>query len=128
MGHSRPRRSVCAPGALAHSSNRKPDIQKRTTTMTYFSRKTRRVSPGRATAKPRLEPLEERIALSGFGPADGAYIVESWIASYSAVQIQPGDQKIVAAGTMSPYQAGSSMAIARYDPLGNPDTTYGTGG
>ncbi len=76
-----------------------------------------------ATAKPRLEPLEERQLLSGFGPADGAYIVEAWNGAYNDVQIQPGDQKIVAAGDMS-----SNMAIARYDSLGNPDNTYGTGG
>src|SRR5262245_25048285 len=102
-GHSRPRRSVCAPGALALSSNRKPDIQKRTTTMMFFSRKTRfRVSPKFSTAKPRLEPLEERMALSGFGTADGAYIVEPWIGAYSDVQVQPGDQKIMAAGNVNP--------------------------
>jgi uncharacterized delta-60 repeat protein len=70
-----------------------------------------------------MEPLEVRLALSGFGPADGAYIVEPWIGDYEDVQIQPGDQKIVAAGS-----ANSNMAIARYDSLGNPDNSYGTGG
>ncbi len=81
-------------------------------------------------AEPHLEPLEERLALSGFGPADGAYIVEPWIGSYSDVQIQPGDQKIVAAGQVNPNNDYTDlrMAIARYDSLGNPDSTYGSGG
>lgn len=94
------------------------------TTMTFFARPTRgMVSPRRRTARPRPEPLEERIALSGFGPEDGAYIVAPWIGGYSDVQIQKGDQKIVAAGSVS-----TNMAIARYDSIGNPDNTYGSGG
>ena len=67
--------------------------------MKFYSRQTRRtVSPKRRTAKPRLELLDERQLLSGFGPADGAYISEPWGGSYDTVQIQPFDQKIVAAG------------------------------
>ena len=94
--------------------------------MMDFSRKTRRVSPRRRMARPRLEPLEGRHLLSGFGPADGAYIVEPWIGTYSDVQIQPVDQKIVAAGQVNPNNDGTDqrMAIARYDALGNPDSTY----
>jgi len=97
--------------------------------MKFYSRQTRRtVSPRQRTAKPRMEPLEERQLLSGFGPADGAYIVESWYSGYGGyqdVQIQPADQKIVAAGSLSnTYDA----AVARYDSVGNPDTTYGSNG
>jgi uncharacterized delta-60 repeat protein len=96
--------------------------------MKLFSRTTRyRVMPKRRTAKPRLEALDERQLLSGFGPADGAYIVEPWIGGYTAVQIQPVDQKIVAAGDEGD-STGSRIAIARYDSLGNPDNAYGTGG
>jgi hypothetical protein len=60
--------------------------------MRFYSRKTGRpVSPKRRTALLLLEPLEGRQLLSGFGSADGAYIVESWSGSYNAVQIQPVD-------------------------------------
>ena len=94
--------------------------------MKFYSRQNRRtVSPKRRTAKLRLERLDERLLLSGFGAGDGGYIVEPWVGGYSAVQIQPGDQKIVAAGDDGTDQR---MAIARYDSLGNPDNTYGSGG
>jgi uncharacterized delta-60 repeat protein len=61
---------------------------------------------------------------------DGAYVVEPWFGSYEDVIIQPGDQKIVAVGDLKPGNdpTGQRVAIARYDPLGNPDTTYGIGG
>ena len=52
----------------------------------------------RPSCPPHVEPLEARQLLSGFGPADGAYVVAPWIGSYKDVQVQPGDQKIVAAG------------------------------
>src|SRR5262249_7013971 len=127
--YCRPRRSVCAPGALAHSSNRKPDTHNRSPTMLFFCRKTRfGVSPKPRTAKPRLELLEERQLLSGFGPADGAFIAESWYSGsggYQDVQIQPVDQKIVAAGSVSTTHG---AAVARYDSVGNPDTSYGSNG
>jgi uncharacterized delta-60 repeat protein len=46
------------------------------------------------------------------------------------VQIQPGDQKIVAAGSITnpDNSTETRMAIARNDALGNPDSTYGSGG
>jgi uncharacterized delta-60 repeat protein len=75
--------------------------------------------------------LEDRLTPSGFGAADGAYIVESWTGGYREVAIQTGDQRIVTAGTMyleNNYLDHQRMAIARYDSLGNPDTTYGSGG
>ena len=63
---------------------------------------------------------------------DGAYIVEPWSGSYSAVKIQPGDQKIVAAGTMNIANPDATtenrMAISRYTSLGTPDLSYGIGG
>ncbi len=106
-------------------------LSQQDTTMSLFSRRTRRSSsPKPTTSKPRLEPLESRQLLSGFGPEDGAYILEPWIGSYSKVQIQPGDQKIVAAGQVNPSNDYSDqrMAIVRYDSLGNIDSTYGSGG
>ena len=104
--------------------------------MKFFSRKTRRnarVHSSRLTSPLRLEPLEDRLMLSGFGPGDGAYVVESWAGSYSNVQIQQSDQKIVVAGNVNPNNTNNNltdqrMAIARYDSLGNADNTYGSGG
>ena len=78
----------------------------------------------RSSRPPHVERLEERQLLSGFGPADGAYMVEAWNGIYTDVKLQPGDQKIVAAGTV----AGGGVALARYDSAGNPDVNYGTGG
>ena len=86
----------------------------------------------RASRPPQLEPLEARQLLSGFGPADGAYIVAPWGGTYKDVQVQSGDQKIVAAGyetfTNPNGTTGYDMAIARYDTAGNTDSSYGTGG
>ena len=78
----------------------------------------------RSTTKPQLERLEDRLALSGFGPEDGSYIVEPWSGSYNDIKIQSTDQNIVAAGTFP----GPGVAIARYDSVGNRDTSYGSGG
>jgi hypothetical protein len=70
--------------------------------MSFFSRKTRRpASPKLRMASPRLVRLDDRLLLSGFGPQVGADIVEPWMGGYSAVQIQPTDQKILAAGQMT---------------------------
>ena len=91
-------------------------------------RMTRRISHSsrsrRSTTRPQLERLEDRLALSGFGPEDGSYIVEPWSGSYTDIKIQATDQKIVAAGTFS----GPGVAIARYDVIGNRDTSYGSAG
>ncbi len=96
-----------------------------------WRRRSRRSTlPRPSLARVHLERLEARLALSGFGPEDGAYIVENYRnSSYEAVKIQPGDQKIVAAGLS--YDFGVNMgllAIARYDSIGNPDLTFGSGG
>lgn len=74
----------------------------------------------RAAAKPRLERLEDRLALAGFGPADGSYILESLPFSYESVSVLSGD-RIVAASS------GNGM-VGRYDGQGNLDTTFGSGG
>jgi uncharacterized delta-60 repeat protein len=87
----------------------------------------RTASARRATAKLRIERVEERLALSGFGPEDGAYIVEPWNGRYDNVEVQPSDQKIVAAGVAA-VGGGPRVAVARYDALGNADATYGSGG
>ena len=79
-----------------------------------------------------LQRLEDRLALSGFGTGDGAYIVEPWNGQYNSVAVQPTDQKIVAAGNMQITNPNNTtegrMAIARYDALGNSDTAFGSGG
>ncbi len=74
----------------------------------------------RAAAKPSLERLEDRLALAGFGPADGSYILESLPFSYESVSVLSGD-RIVAASS------GNGM-VGRYDGQGNLDTTFGSGG
>lgn len=97
--------------------------------MKLYSSKIRRPdSPKRRSALPRLERLEDRQVLSGFGPEDGAYIVESWTGHYDDVEIQPADQKIVAAGQITGLSQYGNVAIARYDSTGNPDAGWGTGG
>src|SRR5258708_6349577 len=76
-----------------------------------------------------LEPLEDRLTPSGFGSADGAYLVEPWSGYYSDVKIQPADQKIDVAGTVNGSGGVSaSVALARYDSAGNPDSSFGTSG
>ena len=82
-------------------------------------------------ARVHLERLEDRFALSGFGPADGAYIVEDrqggW---YSDVKIQPSDQAIVAAGPTGTRPDGTSsmFGVERYNSAGNVDMSYGSAG
>src|SRR5262249_42204285 len=72
------------------------------------------------------------VSPSAFGPGDGAYIVESWSGTYNELLIQPGDQKILAAGSRystdpnAPYD--HRMAIGRYYSSGSVDPAYGTGG
>jgi uncharacterized delta-60 repeat protein len=83
-----------------------------------------RLKPRSLTTKPRLERLEDRLALSGFGPEDGSYVIEPRIGYYDAVQIEAADQKIVAAGQIS----SGTPTVERYDSQGNVDTSYGTGG
>jgi uncharacterized delta-60 repeat protein len=86
-----------------------------------------------STARLNFEPLEARQLLSGFGPADGAYVVAPWGGTYKDVQVQSGDQKIVAAGYETDIKNPDGttdyhMAIARYDSAGNTDSSYGIGG
>ena len=82
-----------------------------------------------ATSKLGMETLEDRLALSGLGPEDGAYIVEPWLGGYFDVEIQPGDQKIVAAGSTNRNidHSDTRIAIARYNSLGAADNTFGIG-
>jgi|GEM_PF-1806104 len=95
-------------------------------------KKTSRARLNQIRRKLLLERLEDRIVFSGFGPLDGAYIVEPWLGSYEGVQIQPSDQAIVAAGTMKIVNPNASIeqriAIARFDAQGTADVTYGSGG
>jgi uncharacterized delta-60 repeat protein len=76
---------------------------------------------------PRLERLENRLALSGFGPEDGSYILESWEGSYSDIEIQPGTQAMVAIGGMGRYTP-TTTALRRYDFDANADLSYGNSG
>jgi uncharacterized delta-60 repeat protein len=115
------------------SSYRRPPGALHMTTMTprgqtsYQASRRRPTRPTINTVKPRLERLEDRLALSGFGPEDGAYIVESWAGTYSSVTIRPSDQAIVAAGAKD-LNENTQMAVARYDAQGNNDSAFGSGG
>lgn len=78
-----------------------------------------------------VERLEERLALAGFGPEDGSYLIEPEIGGYAAVQVRPSDQKIVAGGNDGRwvYNAVSQvMAVRQYDAAGNTDATFGSAG
>jgi uncharacterized delta-60 repeat protein len=55
---------------------------------------------------------------AGFGPEDGALLIDPTEGLYSAVKIQPNDRKIIAVGA----------GVARYNSLGNADTSYGSDG
>lgn len=107
-----------------HSHSSKTQLKKMT------SRRGRR-SAGRKAAQIhlRLERLEERMVFAGFGPADGAYIVENregaW---YGGVRIQPSNQAIVAAGPAGSLEARPLFGVARYDATGNVDASYGNAG
>lgn len=91
-----------------------------------FSQKNRRASSvKRKQKKLSLERFENRINMSGFGPEDGAMIVEPWTGSYDEVRIQSSGQ-IVAAGTDRTGE--TAVAIARYDSQGEVDASYGIGG
>lgn len=92
--------------------------------MLFSSRKSHRaILPKMKAAKPRMVQLEDRLTPAGFGPDDGATIVESWSGGYGDVKIQPGNQFIVATGSSN-----NGMVIARRDSLGNIDTSFGSGG
>jgi uncharacterized delta-60 repeat protein len=103
-------------------------LSQQETTMKFFSRQTRRpASSRRRTARPRLEPLDGRLLLSGFGPADGAYIVEDRAGGdYRDVQIQPTTQAIVAVGV--PGNSSYAFGVERYNSDGSPDTSFGNSG
>lgn len=78
------------------------------------------------TSSPRrlyLESLEDRLALSGFGPEDGSYIIEPRIGIYNDVAIQPTDQAIMVVGGLP-----ATLGVARYDSQGSLDSNYGVGG
>ena len=86
------------------------------------------VKRGAATTHLQLEQLEMRLVLSGFGPEDGAYIVENQGSWYSDVRIQPSDQAIIAVGAAGTLDANPGFGVKRYDRAGNVDTSYGNSG
>ncbi len=91
-----------------------------------LSRKTRRsASQERKTTKLSLERFEDRLNMSGFGPEDGAMIIEPWTGLYDEVRIDSSG-KILAAGQES--NLGTTIAVVRYDSQGAMDTGYGVGG
>lgn len=100
--------------------------------MSFFSRQTRRpVSPRPRKARPRLEPLEERLALTAgaldtsFGGAGFAQTAIGPILDGAphAVAVQP-DGKTVA----SAYDGYGCFALVRYKVDGSLDSTFGTKG
>src|SRR5262249_42310955 len=105
------------------------DHSTKDTTMKFFSCQTRRtVSFRRRTVMPRLELLDARQLLSGFGPEDGAYIVQDRAGGdYRDVQIHPGSQAIVGVGDPgnAPY---GDFGAERYLSDGTLDSSYGNSG
>lgn len=97
--------------------------------MKFFARLSRPGSNNPRRVKLQIDHLEHRLTPSAFGPTDGAYIVESWNGVYNDVKIQPADQKIVAAGVTGAIVSSTGrMTAARYDALGNTDSSYGVNG
>jgi uncharacterized delta-60 repeat protein len=83
--------------------------------------------------RPRLEALEDRCLPSGAGSLDTSFggtgiVTTSNIGEDDAVLIQPWDGKIVAAGNVSGTKNGPVMSLARYQPNGSLDSTFGSGG
>jgi len=81
--------------------------------------------------RPALETLEGRALLTA-GALDttfgGTGTVVGMNGAANAVLIQPADGKIIAAG-FSPNSSGASQgALARYNPDGTPDISFGSGG
>ncbi|MCI0459453.1 MAG: hypothetical protein L0Z62_21090 [Gemmataceae bacterium] len=98
----------------------------------FFSRPKRRrpTRTGRASFRPRLEPLEDR-AVPSAGDLDPTFGIGGKVTTGFAFQtadrahdlvIQP-DGKIVVVGNSQ-----GAVALARYDPNGSLDATFGRGG
>jgi uncharacterized delta-60 repeat protein len=93
-----------------------------------------RLASSRPTARElRIERLEVRLAFSGFGLEDGAYIVEDRpLSRYWDVQIQPHDQAIVAVAVEGTpdlaFRRAAPATVARYDSQGSVDSAYGVSG
>jgi uncharacterized delta-60 repeat protein len=90
--------------------------------------------PGNQSHRLLLERLEGRVLLSAgdldpsFGAA-GKVTTDFNASSFdqaTAIALQP-DGKIVVAGSIG-EGAGTKVALARYNPDGSPDTTFGSGG
>src|SRR5262245_58931647 len=91
------------------------------------SMRCRPASQRRSAVRLAMERLEDRLVLSGFGPEDGAYVIDPHVGVFNDVRIQPTDQAIMTAGRMV---LGSSLAevVARFDSQGNVDAADGNGG
>src|SRR4051794_33506152 len=100
------------------------------------SRRVRRLSVRRPSVQLRLEPCEARITpnAGALDPTFGAAgrVTTNFVGMFSgfdeaqSVVIQP-DQKIVVAG-FSDAGGNNDFALARYNPDGTLDATFGTGG
>jgi|SRR5579864_1214238 len=95
---------------------------------TSLSPRTTRATRAR---RPRLESLEERTLLNA-GTLDttfgGTGIVIGTSGVDNAVLVQPADGKIVTAG-FSPNSSGTdNFTLARYNPDGTPDASFGSNG
>jgi uncharacterized delta-60 repeat protein len=96
-----------------------------------FTSRSPRPRSTRPSYRPRLESLEDRCLLSGPGSLDttfgtGGLVTTSFtrkpLDSVSSVAVQT-DGKIIAAGAIT-----TNAEIARYNPNGTLDSTFGTGG
>src|SRR5262245_51013066 len=103
---------VCAPATSRFRYSRPPGVCSMTTKVTSGHTKKQRTQRIRfgAWSQIRLsvERLEDRLALSGFGPEDGAHVVAPWELDSGdvAVAIRPDDQAIVLVGNTRLNNAG----------------------
>ena len=77
----------------------------------------------RTTTRLSLERFEDRINMSGFGPEDGAMIVEPWAGKYDEVRIQPWARSL----PLAPIQPPKPWPLLDMVE-GDADTSYGVGG
>src|SRR5262245_10034422 len=136
-----PGRPVCAPGALLARTQSRTATPKETRSMWFISpRKTRPVKPVRhpLSHRPQLEMLEDRCLLSA-GQLDttfgsGGLVTTNFAkksGDYSSAVAVQTDGKIIVAGEgagLIKNQGGWYFELARYNPNGTLDTSFGSGG
>jgi uncharacterized delta-60 repeat protein len=102
-----------------------------------FARKARPATARRRAVRPAVEALEERTLLTAgtqgvldtsFGPNHTGLVTTTFNSVDTAIAIDPGSGKILAAGYAFASNGQSEFALARYNPDGSLDTNFGSGG